>query len=224
MADAGGDAPIGSGSGQITMTPAHWTQNYPAPTTGIGGQLTITPQHPTQLVPEPTLPAGGMSISEMMKLPKTRLIPKVTKLAPRVALPRTRITRLSQARGMVDVPFGTRIAGRETRRTINLDHLLATDAERLCFAWLCDNEIPFDFESSALNGRVDLNFAIAPFLLAEQLKRSKNQALRFYEQASGRTTIEGEFLSICGYEVIDISEAKLLNNVDGILLRVLEFE
>lgn len=130
--------------------------------------------------------------------------------------------RLTLAKGKVRVPRGSRIAGRVAEAEIDLDRLLATDVEKLSFAWMCETEIPFDFETVLLGGRVSLNFVEVPFFLAEKLLHSEYQAIRIFEQMNAKMRLERDFLSNSGYEVIDLSGCAILNDVNTLMREVLE--
>jgi hypothetical protein len=142
---------------------------------------------------------------------------------PRAAFKLRTPLKLGQTKGDIKMPMGTRIAGREAPPKIRLERLLATDAERLSILWFATNEIPFDFETSLLGGRIALQRVECPFLLSEKLLNSDYQAMRLYEQNDGRHTIEGELLTSFGYQLIDLSPTALINDVDKVLGRALEF-
>lgn len=218
--DGSGNAPVGGGQGTISgggagTSPVSGTSYGLTPygsfaPSGVGGG--------GGGVGFGTLPTRVTTIEEipppitLLKTPPTR-----------VAFTRPKMT-LSNATGVVDVPKGTRIAGREASAKINLKHLLATDTERISFAWMCDQGIPFDFETVLLGGRIGLNFAEVPFFTNEKLRLSEHQAMRFYEQANGKLNLEKDTLTNYGYEVIDLSGVAVLNNVDNVLGLVMELK
>jgi len=151
---------------------------------------------------------------------KRKVIP--TALGRTAFKPRAKLS-LAHAKGTRELPRGSRIAGMKGVTKIKLENLICTDAERLAILFFCENNIPFDFETTLLGGRPELSFAEVPFLLAERLALSSHQAMRFYEQANGKTELESGLLSRSGFEVIDISTVRLLNNANEVLMRVLEF-